>query len=55
MGDQVVTDPAAFLAGLVSLISPCVLPVIPGYLSFISGVSAEEMQRRFAAVMAPAA
>lgn len=44
MGEQVVTFPAAFFAGLVSFISPCVLPVIPGYLSFISGVSAEHMQ-----------
>jgi len=44
MGDQVVTYPAAFFAGLVSFVSPCVLPVIPGYLSFISGVSAEHMQ-----------
>jgi cytochrome c-type biogenesis protein len=30
---------AAFLAGLVSFISPCVLPIVPGYLSFISGVN----------------
>lgn len=43
MGEQVVTFPAAFFAGLVSFVSPCVLPVIPGYLSFISGVSAEHM------------
>ncbi len=30
---------AALLAGLVSFISPCVLPIVPGYLSFISGVN----------------
>jgi cytochrome c-type biogenesis protein len=30
---------AAFLAGLASFISPCVLPIVPGYLSFISGVN----------------
>ncbi|HVO11816.1 MAG TPA: cytochrome c biogenesis protein CcdA [Vicinamibacteria bacterium] len=30
---------AAFLAGLFSFISPCVLPIVPGYLSFISGVN----------------
>jgi cytochrome c-type biogenesis protein len=30
---------AAFLAGLVSFVSPCVLPLVPGYLSFISGVN----------------
>jgi cytochrome c-type biogenesis protein len=30
---------AAFLAGLFSFASPCVLPIVPGYLSFISGVN----------------
>ena len=34
----------AFVFGLISFISPCVLPIVPGYLSFISGVSFEEMQ-----------
>ena len=34
----------AFVAGVLSFISPCVLPLIPGYLSFISGVSLEEMR-----------
>lgn len=33
----------AFTSGLLSFLSPCVLPVIPSYLSFISGVSLEEM------------
>jgi cytochrome c-type biogenesis protein len=35
--------PTAILAGLLSFLSPCVLPLIPGYLSFISGVSVEEL------------
>ena len=35
---------AAFLAGVLSFISPCVLPLIPGYLSFISGVSLDDMR-----------
>jgi cytochrome c-type biogenesis protein len=35
---------AAFVAGVLSFISPCVLPLIPGYLSFISGVTLDEMQ-----------
>jgi len=35
---------AAFIAGVLSFISPCVLPLIPGYLSFISGVSLDEMR-----------
>jgi cytochrome c-type biogenesis protein len=33
----------AFGAGLISFLSPCVLPLIPGYISFISGVSIKEM------------
>jgi cytochrome c-type biogenesis protein len=35
---------AAFLAGLVSFISPCVLPIVPGYLSFISGVNVAQFK-----------
>jgi cytochrome c-type biogenesis protein len=34
---------AAFGAGILSFISPCVLPIIPGYLSFISGLSFQEL------------
>src|SRR5262245_11022956 len=33
---------AAFVAGILSFISPCVLPLIPGYLSFVSGVPLDE-------------
>ncbi len=40
-----VTVITAFVFGLLSFISPCVLPIVPGYLSFISGVSFDEMQR----------
>ncbi|HEY7499184.1 MAG TPA: cytochrome c biogenesis protein CcdA [Vicinamibacterales bacterium] len=43
MGDNV-TLITAFGAGFLSFISPCVLPLIPGYLSFVSGVSLEEMR-----------
>jgi cytochrome c-type biogenesis protein len=35
---------AAFVAGVLSFVSPCVLPLIPGYLSYISGVTLDEMQ-----------
>ncbi|MGA2990510.1 MAG: cytochrome c biogenesis protein CcdA [Candidatus Korobacteraceae bacterium] len=35
---------AAFLAGLLSFLSPCVLPLVPGYVSLISGASAEHLQ-----------
>ena len=31
--------PTAFLAGLISFLSPCVLPLVPGYISYISGTS----------------
>lgn len=39
-----VTLLAAFGAGILSFISPCVLPLIPGYLSYVSGVSLEDMR-----------
>ena len=35
---------AAFFAGILSFISPCVLPLVPGYLSFISGVSLDQLR-----------
>src|SRR5574341_493698 len=34
---------AAFGAGVLSFVSPCVLPIIPGYLSFISGLTFQEL------------
>src|ERR1700760_3220332 len=34
----------AFAAGLVSFLSPCVLPLVPGYVSLISGVGVEELK-----------
>jgi cytochrome c-type biogenesis protein len=37
---------AAFVAGLVSFLSPCVLPLVPGYVSLISGVGVEELKAR---------
>ena len=36
---------AAFAVGFVSFISPCVLPLVPGYLSAVSGVTLAELQR----------
>ena len=35
---------AAFVAGLISFLSPCVLPLVPGYVSLISGVGVEELK-----------
>ena len=38
--------PFAFLAGLLSVVTPCVLPLVPVYLSTLSGVEAGELGRR---------
>ena len=35
--------PVAFLAGLVSFFSPCVVPLLPGYISYATGLSAAEI------------
>ncbi|HKL82020.1 MAG TPA: cytochrome c biogenesis protein CcdA, partial [Desulfobacter sp.] len=40
---QTITFPAAFAAGLLSFLSPCVLPLIPAYFSFITGLSLDEL------------
>jgi cytochrome c-type biogenesis protein len=47
---------AAFAVGFVSFVSPCVLPLVPGYLSAISGVSFADLEegRRRAHVLGPA-
>jgi cytochrome c-type biogenesis protein len=37
---------AAFAAGVVSFASPCVLPLVPGYLSYVSGVGVDELGAR---------
>jgi cytochrome c-type biogenesis protein len=47
---------AAFAVGFVSFISPCVLPLVPGYLSAMSGITLGELQRgERASVLLPAA
>jgi cytochrome c-type biogenesis protein len=48
---------AAFAVGFVSFVSPCVLPLVPGYLSAVSGVSLAEIQggeKRLTRVLLPA-
>jgi cytochrome c-type biogenesis protein len=35
----------AFLAGLVSFLSPCVLPLVPGYISMLSGIGTEQLRK----------
>jgi cytochrome c-type biogenesis protein len=41
--------PVAFLAGLLSVITPCVLPLVPGYLSAVSAVEVDRLGERGAA------
>jgi cytochrome c-type biogenesis protein len=36
---------AAFLAGTISFLSPCVLPLVPGYISMLSGIGVEQLQQ----------
>src|ERR1051326_2204399 len=42
---------ASFAAGIISFLSPCVLPLVPGYVSLISGVGVEELQRQDSKLM----
>ena len=35
----------ALLAGLVSFLSPCVLPLVPGYISMLSGIGVEQLRQ----------
>lgn len=43
-GNLLLAVPVAALAGLVSFFSPCVLPLLPGYLSYVSGVAAQDLE-----------
>lgn len=38
-----VSIPLAFLGGVLSFVSPCVLPLVPSYISFVTGISFEEL------------
>lgn len=38
-----VSIPLAFLGGILSFVSPCVLPLVPSYISFVTGISFEEL------------
>ena len=44
----------AFVAGILSFISPCVLPLLPAYLSYVSGVGVERLEGERRAVLVPA-
>jgi cytochrome c-type biogenesis protein len=43
-GSLLLAIPFAFLAGLVSFFSPCVLPLVPAYLSYVTGMTGAELQ-----------
>src|ERR671921_2962257 len=42
-GSMALAVPVALLAGLVSFFSPCVVPLLPGYLSYATGLGAAEV------------
>lgn len=48
-----VSFPLAFLAGLLSFVSPCVLPLIPGYVSFVTGLAPDEKPKSYAQTLLP--
>lgn len=45
-GSLVLAMPLAALAGLLSFLSPCVLPLVPGYLSYVTGLTGEDLEGR---------
>ena len=42
-GSLLLAIPVALIAGLVSFLSPCVLPLVPGYLSYVTGLSGADL------------
>lgn len=46
MNEVSVSFGVAFLAGVVSFLSPCVLPIVPGYVTFITGMTLDELTVR---------
>ncbi|WP_329081288.1 cytochrome c biogenesis CcdA family protein [Streptosporangium sp. NBC_01469] len=48
-GSLILALPIAIAAGLVSFLSPCVLPLVPGYLSYVTGMSADPRRGRLLA------
>lgn len=52
---SIISLAVAFAAGFASFVSPCVLALVPGYLSFISGVPADQVDQRWRSVIRPTA
>ncbi len=48
-----VSFPLAFIAGILSFVSPCVLPLLPGYVSFVTGIAPDEKPDSFAQSLVP--
>ena len=44
-GSMLLAMPVAFAAGLVSFLSPCIIPMLPGYLSYVTGLSGQELAK----------
>ncbi len=45
-GSMLLAVPIAMLAGLVSFLSPCVLPLVPGYLGYVTGLSGVDLEHQ---------
>lgn len=45
-GSMLLALPVALLAGLVSFVSPCVLPLVPGYLGYVSGLTGVDLEQQ---------
>jgi cytochrome c-type biogenesis protein len=45
-GSLLLAIPVALLAGLVSFVSPCVLPLVPGYLGYVTGLTGVDLQNQ---------
>lgn len=43
----------AFLAGIISFLSPCVLPLIPGYVSFVTGITPDKKPKSYSETLVP--
>lgn len=50
-GSLLLAAPIALVAGLISFLSPCVLPLLPGYLSYIAGASASRVKVLWGSVL----
>ena len=45
-GSLLIALPVALLAGLVSFLSPCVLPLVPGYLGYVTGLTGVDLEKQ---------